>query len=486
MITKLILADGTVISSGTAGENAVMSMGLTQSVNAGTELTVGSCCAAMAELTVLTKELSVRAGTELTVYRDDVLVGRFIAQRPTRTGRLLRLTAYDRVSLLDQDLTDWLSGLTGWPYSLYKLAAMVCAQCGLELANETIPNGDYSVEKFTAVATGRQLMQWIGQAAGCYCTADPTGRLVLGWYTPKALSVTAGGANYYYADSLQMQDYQVAPIEKVRLCQLSTDVGVVWPNAAGKRNTYTVQGNPLLAVSVTGKAETVAKSLYERLSAVTYTPCQVTVPEDSGITAGDIITIDGRTVYVMTARTHNGRRTLECTGSPSRDAVTAVNQVSYKALSGRVLELTARVEGLTVENRDSAGDLAKLALSVEGLSAAVSTGSSTVEQRLTKLEQTAQELSVKVQKGIGQVVTSTGYTFGADGLRIAQSGTEMENRLDHTGMFVSRAGQVILRGNDQGVLCADLQVENYLNVGRHARFEDYAGRTACFYIEGGA
>ena len=57
----------------------------------------------------------------------------------------------------------------------------------------------------------------------------------------------------------------------------------------------------------------------------------------------------------------------------------------------------------------------------------------------------------------------------------------MSNRLDHTGMYVERAGQVILQASDAGVTATDVQVRNYLNIGC-ARFEELGNRTACFYI----
>ena len=61
----------------------------------------------------------------------------------------------------------------------------------------------------------------------------------------------------------------------------------------------------------------------------------------------------------------------------------------------------------------------------------------------------------------------------------------MKNLLDNTGMYVTRSGQTILQANDKGVEAADVTVRNYLIVGDHARFEDYAaGRTACFWLEG--
>ena len=89
--------------------------------------------------------------------------------------------------------------------------------------------------------------------------------------------------------------------------------------------------------------------------------------------------------------------------------------------------------------------------------------------------------------GIDSVTTSTGYTFGADGLRIAKQGEQMENKLDNTGMYVTRDNVPILTANNQGVTALNLTAHQYLIVGQNSRFEDYTGdggeaRTGCFWI----
>ena len=87
--------------------------------------------------------------------------------------------------------------------------------------------------------------------------------------------------------------------------------------------------------------------------------------------------------------------------------------------------------------------------------------------------------------GIDSVETSTGYRFDKDGLNIHKDGEEMDNTLDHTGMYVRRSGTDVLIANNDGVNAINLTARQYLIVGNNARFEDYPGnRTACFYIGG--
>lgn len=553
----IVLADETEVFSGTPG-TAVMSVELTRSVNTGTELSPGAVCAAMAEITLLDRdgELSVTAGDELTLYTVDgqgnrQKTGIFIAQKPERTGALLKLTAYDRVIRLDRDLTGWLAGLAAWPYSIAQLAQMVCDACGVELAVGEVPNGSFPVQRFTADGvTGRQLIGWIGQAVCRFCRADPEGVLEFAWYAPAAVSVgttpvycaqadydrgvltlrldrasvsqtegtltlisddvhlSGSGSvrmtlsdrlrqQYYYQGSLALQDFVTAPIEKVQLRQSQSDVGAVYPDIAEPVNTFCITGNPLLAALDAETLVPVAQSIYEQLKDIVYTPCTLEMPTTAEVDAGSILTLtepSGRevTVYVMELKRGAKGDTLTSTGSVRRDSSGAANDQSVTALSGKVLKLRTDVDGIRVENADTAGKLAEMSLDIDGIRGQVSAQNSDlngVREKVTKLEQSADSLKLTVEdirtNGTAKVKTQMGYTFDDTGLHIARQGQQMENLLDEKGMLVTRAGQTVLQANDEGVIAADVKVRNYLIVGDHARFEDYeTGRTACFWLEG--
>lgn len=562
--TIIVLSDGTELSSGTGTQNAIISATVTELTNAGQELQLGSCCAAMLEAKLLTPSaLTIGAGQELTVYRQDesgsrYLVGVFITEKPTcPSANTMTITAYDRITRLDRDLTQWLAQLTQWPYTLQELAGMVCKQCGVELIQTQLPGGSYSVSRFTAQGvTGRQLMQWIGEVAGRFCRATPEGMIEFAWYTPAPISlgiqpayvaqasvsgtdlsiraddavITESGDDitldssyiqarddgagavtlvisdalsqqYYFQNGLSFEDYVVAPIEKVQLRQSSEDVGAVYPDESGEKNTYIITANPLL----TGAAEdlqAVAQRLYEQLSGVQYTPCKVRLPATAQICAGQILTVTDRNektmqVYVMEKTQNASLATLSCTGSARRDSTTAVNNQSYEALSGKVLNLRTDIDGIRAENADNAGKLARLELDVSGIRGQVENQQSTTEgmqTQLTSLEQTAEGISATVRSivddGVNKVTTSFGMRIDGSAVHISRSGTNMENKLNEKGMYILRdpgTGNetVMLRADADGVVATDVTVRNYLIVGEHARFEDYPDkRTACFWIGG--
>lgn len=87
--------------------------------------------------------------------------------------------------------------------------------------------------------------------------------------------------------------------------------------------------------------------------------------------------------------------------------------------------------------------------------------------------------------GIDSITTSTGYTFGADGMTIAKAGEAIKNLIDNTGLYVMRGLEYLLQVNYMGVEALNLVARQYLIAGHFARFEDYMdGRTGCFWIGG--
>lgn len=111
---------------------------------------------------------------------------------------------------------------------------------------------------------------------------------------------------------------------------------------------------------------------------------------------------------------------------------------------------------------------------------------------ITEVMVDADSVDVKISKAVGDidsVTTATGYTFDESGLKISKDGEAMENRLDNTGMYVTRDGEEILGANHDGVSALNLTSRQFLIVGDNSRFENYdngtgSKRTACFYIGG--
>lgn len=173
----------------------------------------------------------------------------------------------------------------------------------------------------------------------------------------------------------------------------------------------------------------------------------------------------------------------------TRDGNAVMNALSaYKVQADQIEAGSITVEKLSDEYKTA------LKTDLDSISASVflhAEQMGKIEEKMTAVEQTAESVAIRVQKieedGVDKVVTSMGYTFDDTGLHIQKEGEEMDNTLDHTGMYVRRGDEVMLQANASGVQATDVTVRNYMIVGSHARFEDYNDgtddkRTACFWI----
>ena len=383
----LVLDDGTEISAGTVGQNAILSLTCTETVSKTTDLCPGAACANKLEITIWVEpgtDLPITSGTRLTHYRETsgqrTLAGTYLAVKPTsQTRNTYKIYAYDAVSLLDGVQSTWLRSIQDqFPMTLWKFAGLVAQRCGVTIANNSLPrNGTYLVQAFYADnLTGRQLLAWVAEASCTFLRATPDGKIEFAWYTDYNASQSIG-PTVYIRDGLSHDKFQTAPVVKVQIRQSDDDVGVLYPSDESGSNALIIQGNLLLTSATAEALKPVAQVIFETMQGVTYTPLKVTVPADFPLPApGNIVSVtDARgnvlSSYVMN-RTISGQQvTLESTGNATRDGTAAVNEQSYKNLTGKMLEIKTSVDGLEVKASDLTGKYTDLKATVDGLSAEV-------------------------------------------------------------------------------------------------------------------
>ena len=427
--TILVLSDGTELCGGGPGD-AVVSLTHRSAVNSGQELTIGSACSDSIEAELWCEpggSLRITEGDTITCYRQSpggarTKVGVFRAEKPTRTKRsTYKITAYDGMSRLDADFSAWLyAHQSSFPLSLTAVVNQALALAGVSLAGgAALPdNGSYQVQAFYSDGlTCRQIVSWAAEAAACYAHMDADGKLVFARPASGSTAIAPQketGAVGYFADSLSYEDYTVAAIQKVQIRQSDSDIGVIWPDDAAALNTYAVQGNLLLTTGTEDSLKPVAQAIYNALKDITYTPCNVEIPAGSGIAPGQLVRVRdvrGRTfqTLVMSAQTTGGRTTLESTGSPRRDSSGAVNHQTWKNLQGRMLEISAGVEGLNVKASELSGNYSALSQTVEGFKTEVQETVSSQNERISTAESNYSSLSQTVS-GLSSTVSSVKTT----------------------------------------------------------------------------
>lgn len=505
----LVLADGTEIGSGQVGDNAIRSVSYTQTVADDTDLAPGAACACKLEIELWVQPghaLRITSGTEMTCYRLDAAGGRekigvFRAVKPTKASRnTYKVYAYDAVSRLDGIQSTWLRSIQGqFPMSLWAFARLVAQRCGVTIANDALPrSGAYQVQAFYADdLTGRQLLSWVAQAAGCFLRANADGALEFAWYADRrdivigpgegaaastlladstgallqdaeeyyllaAAAADADGVTPYYDGTLSYEDYTCATIDKVQIRQSSDDVGVVFPAGETGTNALTIEGNLLLTTSTDAALRPVAQALYAQMQSVEYTPCTVRIPAAQaaalGLGAGQIVRVQdarGRVfdTWIMTATWGANGVTLESTGNASRDGSAATNQQIYKNLTGKMLEIRTSVDGLELKASELQGDYTELLLEVEGISATVSAQ----DGRLATLELTVDGIETTVSGKIDGNQAQTLINQSLDSITLsAANGSESSTLTLKYGSTTLASAQITFSGLVNFVTQSDL------------------------------
>ena len=117
----------------------------------------------------------------------------------------------------------------------------------------------------------------------------------------------------------------------------------------------------------------------------------------------------------------------------------------------------------------------------EYLGSELKTLSSKVQSAMSP-EDVKLEVSKTLEDGVSQITTTTGFTFNEEGLTISKSYSPISTQITEDGMTVSKYGEDLLIADNTGVKATNLHATTYLIIGTCSRFEDYDGRTGCFWI----
>ena len=360
----------------------------------------------------------------------ETLIGEFIAEKPTVASRTsIRFLAYDNLSKTEKLFSDWLrDNQSLFPMTPLDLVNRACTLCGVTYVGSTFPNHDIQVGSFYADGiTCRQILSWVGALAGRFVRANAAGQIEFAQYTENLNSGVSSRSGYAYPVNIVLTDndghvvitsedmnvtdngrgnivatirnidvidadgnvtlargvavpylqgtlsyetYQTDIITRVHIKHSDDDVGVIYP-AHATGNCYVVSQNMLLGACSTEDVTKVAMSLYEQLKDTTYVPFSVRLPRTLKIRAGEIIgvrDINGHAFIspVMKLNVASNGVTISSTGDKSYDSTAAVAFEKFTNLTGKVLEISKTVDGLTIQNKSLDGKLSGLELTING------------------------------------------------------------------------------------------------------------------------
>lgn len=444
-------------------------------------------------------------GLDLTGEEDFeyVPLGEFNILEPVKKFSTISIVAFDNMSLTNQvfDFSQMV-----FPVQPIVLFDEVVDQCGIrydEAFRSQVETLDYEINSLlTNDPTCRDILAGFGIMTLQNLRFSRLGILEAFWYNTcgrDTSKVTRVGNSSY-------DDNQVVA------------TGVYIEDAYGNTfstgtEAYAVElpSSPILQGS--DMCQPILELALAKLQALPYRASKVTWIGDPAIQAGDILNhvetaVGDLTLPVMRlVYKFAGTETLESLGlnSPTMSQQSTTDKKYKKAFSRAEhdrTELETKIEQKANEVLIQASErfaaktqVSNISVKVDGITSEVSKQEETIEglkQNVLSVQQTSSELSVAVQSvvddGVNKVVTKVSkYTLDDEGLQISKSGEEMENKLDHTGMYVTRSNETILQANNEGVIATDVTVRNYLVIGEHSRVEDYndgteSNRTAIFHL----
>ena len=363
-------------------------------------------------------------------------IGIFIVEKPTVASRSsIRFSAYDNVIKTEKLFSGWLRDNQDlFPMTPMDLVLHACSYCGVEYAGGEFPNQNITINAFYGDGIScRQVLSWVGALAGRFVRANENGKIEFSNYVenrdssvtykkghvaPTNIEVTdtygnvvvksdsmivtddgegnvvttieqidvvdvdgnvilsVGIAVPYMQGTLSYETYHTDKIERVQIKHSDDDIGVLYP-ADITGNCYVIAQNMLLGTCSVEDVTSVAQSLHEQLKDVTYVPFTVTIPRTLKIRAGDIVRVrdvNGNTFtsLVMKMSIAANGVTITSTGDRSYETNAAVASERYTNLTGKVLELSKTVDGLSIANKSLDGKIGSLELTAEQFKTEVS------------------------------------------------------------------------------------------------------------------
>ena len=344
--TLIRLPDGTEISSGATASMNIRSCTTTHCVNSGEELTLGSVCAACAEIVIQAPYAILSEENVFLLYKVDdagneTKIGIFNVKTAENKGeQLYKITAYDNVTKLDVDLTDWfVEYMVAIPQSPIRVIDDVCEQCGVRVRR--YPNWSvncHGINRFeiNGTVTGRKIFQWIAEMLCCFCIADSDGNICFRWYEDnRKVVLSKGGERYRMQGSYKFKGH-ICTVDRVVIILAG---GI--PFTAGSADyecCYIIKSNPILDAKDYGHVQAIANDILAKLRTEAncfsnddyLIACEVSTPATLDVNAGDIIVVDeqeavqgeanvSRLIMRVMTKIQSGQKdTLKCTGSYRR------------------------------------------------------------------------------------------------------------------------------------------------------------------------
>ncbi len=354
----------------------------------------------------------------------------------------------------------------------------------------------YTGGSFDGTETIRELLDAIAEYWGMIYYIDSENRL-----TFRALD--RDGASLYTIDKSQYFTLTNSGEKTLAsICKVTELGDNVIASAEGvKGETQFIRDNPYL--EVTQFTTEILNNLIENIGGIAINQVNCKWRGNYLLEIGDKLSFENITSYLLNdAISYTGGFSQVTQWSFAEESPVTANPVN---LGDAIRKTFAQVDKANEQIELSVADITQLKLTTSEISGTVER----VEQMtndvngeiVTLTEKvdaaiTADDVKLTIQNelanGVEKVTTTTGFTFDDVGLTITKSTSDITTQITEDGMRVYRGSvtrdvdddNAVLVANSQGVRAENLKATTYLIINQTSRFEDWDGRTACFWIGG--
>lgn len=432
---------------------------LTESICSESELTIGSCEAAVLKFTVSNIFLPMKDKmiTVKTVIDNNTAnpfqIGRYkvYSDTPTADRTKRDIVAYDSLyDVINADVAEWYNTLLPDKDSVTTMKAFrdsFFGYFGIEQADAQLVNDDMKVEKTVEPEelSGATVLNCICEINGCFGHIGRDGRFHY-IYLEQEIQGLYPRNNLYPADDLyprepkstriskslyisaQYEDFLVKTIDKLQIRKEEDDIGVI---VGSGTNAYVIQDNFLVYGKGSEELTGIANNIYGKIRGIIYRPFSADCKGNPCIEVGDAVRLPTRyeiiESYVL-KRTLKGIQALrdeyEATGEEYRS--TQVNSVhkSIIQLKGKTNVLTRTIEetnskitdvesGLSSEIKQTATDIrAEVKNTADGLSSSIEQTANSIR---SEVSDSVNNLSSSIQQNAESIATEVKRANEAEG-----------------------------------------------------------------------
>lgn len=313
-------------------------------------------------------------------------MGKFTVANIKKNKNKATLTAYDNVYELEASADLWLASLT-FPITLKNLVSSMAVKTNITIRLPEDSFSSFTVNQnfITNNVSYRQILGFIGQLTNRFFVADASGAIEGRRYATNATVIN----NSKYI-SLTMDENPIDPIDRVQIQSTHDDIGYVVGTGT---NTYIITENPLVfSANKATATTTLATNLLDGLKNITYTPMKFSTFNDYGIEVGDILTINGKTCYVMKKTVKTSGCEFECVGNKRRETQKTEQHSAITALNNKTNELVRTVD----ETKSTITSIQGSITNIEDEQGNITSQMATITTEQSEIRQTAQGLTSTV------------------------------------------------------------------------------------------